>query len=408
MMDYKKLFYIFSTLSELGAEVTSARNFQQTMRRSLLMVLGTLSIARGAIWARQKGQTSLDLLAFKGLKKEDPTHLTLEAESEAFFNRHPEIFSFRSSKKPIRRLVESNPGLMSRLKASLGIPLTVKEEWIGLIGLGPKLDQTPFSAMDKEVLALLGHQIANALYSQRLIEALNGQVADNRQMVENLRYIYDDTIRAFAAAIDAKDSYTRGHSNRVAAYAVAIGKEMGYSDEVLEGYYVAGLLHDVGKIIVDRDIINKKKHLSSKEFTEIMEHTKAGYQILSTIRFPWAEVPLMAKSHHEKLDGRGYPDGLKGDQIYVGAKIICLADAFDAMTSNRPYRNRLTFEKTLREIRKNVNIQFESQIVAAFFNVLKKEIEGKLHDQKILPNLDDHFNPQVIHSLLELTIAELS
>ena len=95
-------------------------------------------------------------------------------------------------------------------------------------GLGPKLDQTPFSAMDKQVLTLLGHQIANALYSQRLIEALNQQVADNRQMVEDLRYIYDDTIRAFAAAIDAKDSYTRGHSNRVASYAVAIGKEMGY------------------------------------------------------------------------------------------------------------------------------------------------------------------------------------
>ena len=408
MMDYKKLFYIFSSLSELGEEVNSVQNFQVTMRRSLLMVLGTLSIARGAIWARKDGQASLDLIASKGLKKEDPGQLLLEADEETFFNRHPEIFSFRSTKKPIRNLAVSNPVLVSRLKASLGLPLSVKGEWIGLIVLGPKLDQTPLSVMEKEVLTLLGHQIANALYSQRLIEALNQQVADNRQMIENLRYIYDDTIRAFAAAIDAKDSYTRGHSNRVASYAVAIGKEMGYGEEVLEGIYVAGLLHDVGKIIVDRDIINKKKHLSSKEFTEIMEHTRAGYQILSTIRFPWAEVPLMAKSHHEKLDGRGYPDGLKGDQIYIGAKIICLADAFDAMTSNRPYRNRLTFEKTLKEIRKNVHVQFEGRIVTAFFRVLKKEIEGKLHDQKILPNLDDHFNPQVIHSLLELTINELS
>jgi putative nucleotidyltransferase with HDIG domain len=407
-MDFKKLYYTFSTLSELGEEVTSTRNFQQTIRRSLLMVLGTLSITRGAIWARQDGLAKLELLASKGLRKEDTSLLVLGKESEAFLNGHSEIFSFQSSKKPIRRLTETNPEVVTRLKASLGIPLTVKGEWIGLIGLGSKLDQTPFSAGDKEILALLGHQIANALYSQRLIEALNKQVANNQKMVETLRYIYDDTIRAFAAAIDAKDSYTRGHSNRVASYAVAIAKEMGYADDILEGIYVAGLLHDVGKIIVDRDIINKKKHLSTKEFTEIMEHTKAGYQILSTIRFPWADVPLMAKSHHEKIDGRGYPDGLKGDQIYVGAKIICLADAFDAMTSNRPYRHRLTFEKTLREIRKNVNIQFESRIVAAFFNVLKKEIEGKLFDQKILPNLDEHFNPQVIHSLLEVTISELS
>jgi putative nucleotidyltransferase with HDIG domain len=408
MMDHKKLFYIFSTLSELGEEVVSARNFQLTMRRSLLMILGTLTIARGAIFARRESQPLLDLLSAKGLRKEDPLELVLPPESETFFNQSPDIFSFRSPKKPIQALGPANPEILTRLKAVLGIPLTVKGEWIGLICLGPKLDKTAFSPMDKKTLALLGHQIANALYSQRLIEALSRQVGENRKMVENLRYIYDDTIRAFAAAIDAKDSYTRGHSNRVAAYAVAIGKEMGYGEDVLEGFYVAGLLHDVGKIIVDRDIINKKKHLSTKEFSEIMEHTKAGYQILSTIRFPWADVPLMAKSHHEKLDGGGYPDGLKGDQIYVGAKVICLADAFDAMTSNRPYRNRLSFEKTLKEIRKNVNVQFESRIVAAFFRVLKKEIEGKMHDQKILPNLDEHFNPQVIHSLLELTIAELS
>lgn len=172
---------------------------------------------------------------------------------------------------------------------------------IGLICLGPKLDEAPYTPMDKNVLALLGHPIANVLYSQRLLEALNLKVNENLKMVENLRFIYDDTIKAFAAATDAKDSYTRGHSDRVAQYAVAIGKEMSLEDEVLEGFYVAGLLHDVGKIIVDRDIINKKKHLTSREFTEIMEHTKAGYQILSTIRFPWSDVSLMAKSHHEKI-----------------------------------------------------------------------------------------------------------
>jgi len=234
------------------------------------------------------------------------------------------------------------------------------------------------------------------------------KVKEILKFVDNVRFIWDDTIRAFSAAIDAKDSYTRGHSNRVAQYAVAIGKELGLKGKVLEGFYVAGLLHDVGKIIVDRDIINKKKHLTTKEFAAIMEHTKAGYQILSTIRFPWSDVPLMAKSHHEKLDGQGYPDGLKGDQISLGAKIISLADAFDAMTSQRPYRHRLSFEGTLKEIRKNVNIQFEKRIVTAFFNVLKKEIEGKLYEQKIIPNLDEHFNPQVIHSLLEMTILELS
>lgn len=407
-MDYKNLFYIFSTLSELGEEVTSARNFQLTIRTSLHMILGTLSIARGAIFSRQEAEKKLDLLAHKGLKKEDPSFLILPAATEAFLKNNLDIFPFRVRKGELRNFYESNGPVFTRLKAVLGIPLHVKGEWIGLICLGPKLDETPFTPMDKKVLTLLGHHIANALYSQRLIEALNLQVKENQKMVEDLRYIYDDTIRAFAAAIDAKDSYTRGHSNRVASYAVAIGKELGYADDVLEGFYVAGLLHDVGKIIVDQDIINKKRHLSSKEFLKIVEHTKAGYQILSTIRFPWTDVPLMAKSHHEKLDGHGYPEGLKGDQISMGAKIIGLADAFDAMTSNRPYRHRLSFEKTLGEITKNIDTQFEKQIVAAFFKVLKKEIEGKLYEQKVLPNLDEQFNPRIIHSLLEMTIAELS
>jgi putative nucleotidyltransferase with HDIG domain len=407
-MDYKKLFYVFSTLSDLGEEILSIRNFQHTIQISLHMILGTLSIARGGIFALEETKKGFVLLAARGLKKDDPGYLVLPPETRAFLRAKAGIFSFGGRKGEIHRFYDSNVSLLSRLKAALGIPLEVKGELIGLICLGPKLDEAPYTPMDKNILALLGHPIANALYTQHLFEALNLKVKENQKMVEDLRFIYDDTIRAFAAAIDAKDSYTRGHSNRVAQYAVAIGKELGLQGEVLEGFYVAGLLHDVGKIIVDRDIINKKKTLTSKEFTEIMEHTKAGYQILSTIRFPWADVPLMAKSHHEKLDGRGYPDGLKGDQISLGAKIICLADAFDAMTSHRPYRHRLSFEKTLKEIRKNVNVQFERRIVTAFFNVLKKEIEGKLYDQKIIPNLDEHFNPQVIHSLLELTISELS
>jgi putative nucleotidyltransferase with HDIG domain len=407
-MDYKKLFYVFSTLSDLGEEILSIRNFQHTIRTSLHMILGTLSIARGGIFALEEKPIRLGLLAAKGLKKDDPGDLVFTPETETFLKNNPGIFSFTSRKMEIRRFYDSNLPVFTRLKVVLGIPLQVKGEFIGLICLGPKLDEAPYTPMDKTVLTLLGHPIANALYSQRLFEALSLKVKENEKMVENLRFIYDDTIRAFAAAIDAKDSYTRGHSNRVAQYAVAIGKEMGLAGEVLEGYYVAGLLHDVGKIIVDRDIINKKKTLTTREFTEIMEHTKAGYQILSTIRFPWSDIPLMAKSHHEKLDGKGYPDGLKGDQISIGAKVICLADAFDAMTTHRPYRHRLSFEKTLKEIRKNVNVQFEKRIVTAFFKVLKKEIEGKLYEQKIIPNLDEHFNPQVIHSLLELTISELS
>jgi GAF domain-containing protein len=208
-MDYKKLFYVFSTLSDLGEEILSVRNFQHTIRTSLHMILGTLSIARGGIFALKETRTTLDLLAAKGLKKDDPGQLVLPPETVAFLKTNPGIFSFEGRKGGIRRFYESNLPLFSRLKVVLGVPLQVKGESIGLICLGSKLDEAPYTSMDKNILTLLGHPIANALYSQRLIEALNLKVKENQKMVENLRFIYDDTIRAFAAAIDAKDSYTR-------------------------------------------------------------------------------------------------------------------------------------------------------------------------------------------------------
>jgi putative nucleotidyltransferase with HDIG domain len=407
-METAKLLFVFSTLSELGQEITSAGNFKRTVRASLHMMLGTLSVVRGGIFSSRNGNLDYVLLASRGIRKGDPSILKVPKETARHFRNHPEVFTFKSRTGAVRALLEANPLLSTRLQAVLGVPLQVKGEPVGLICLGPKLEPAPFTAEEKKILSVLAHQIAIALHHQRLVEDLKEKVRENRKMLENLRYIYDDTIRAFAAAIDAKDPYTRGHSARVAQYTVAIGKELGLPDEELEGYYVAGLLHDVGKIIVDKEIINKKRSLTHKEFAEIMKHTTAGYQILSSIRFPWSDVPLIAKWHHEKLNGQGYPDGLKGEEIHLGAKIICLADAFDAMTSHRPYRRRLGFEKTLKEIKKNVGIQFEKEIVTAFFRVLKKEIEGKLEEQRIIPNLDKHFDPRVIHSLLELTIAELS
>ena len=123
-------------------------------------------------------------------------------------------------------------------------------------------------------------------------------------------------------------------------------------------------------------IINKKRSLTTREFKEIMEHTRAGYQILSSIRFPWSEIPLMAKSHHEKLDGQGYPDGLKGDQISLGAKIICLADAFDAMTSSRPYRKGLGLEAARAEISRCAGTQFDPHVVDALAAIGQAGLEA--------------------------------
>ncbi len=158
---------------------------------------------------------------------------------------------------------------------------------------------------------------------------------------------------------------------------------MGWSEEAVEGIQIAGYLHDIGKLIVDRDIINAPYNIDAKNSSELNRHPAAGYEILSPINHPYADIPLMAKYHHERLDGRGYPDGLTDEQIPMGAKIVSLADSFDAMTTDRPYRRRRSFEDVVRDLRENSGKQFDGKVVAAFARAMLKEVKGEAKDRRI-------------------------
>jgi putative nucleotidyltransferase with HDIG domain len=199
--------------------------------------------------------------------------------------------------------------------------------------------------------------------------------------------MYHDTIRAFAAAIDAKDEYTKNHSSRVARYAVAIARELGWRNEDVEGLYVAGLLHDIGKIVIDRDVINKGSTLTPREREEIERHPEISYDILTKIRLPWKDTVKFIRHHHERPDGRGYPDSLAGAELSDGAKILALADAFDAMTTDRPYREKLSLAEALREIKKCIGTQFDGRISHTFLNLLEREISGVGKKAQILPHV---------------------
>jgi HD-GYP domain-containing protein (c-di-GMP phosphodiesterase class II) len=158
---------------------------------------------------------------------------------------------------------------------------------------------------------------------------------------------------------------------------------MGWSEEEVEGIQIAGYLHDIGKLIVDRDIINAPYHIDAKNSSELNRHPSAGYEILAPIRHPYADIPLMAKHHHERLDGRGYPDGLTDQQIPIGAKIVSLADSFDAMTTDRPYKRRRSFEDVVIDLRQNSGKQFDGKVVAAFARAILKEVKGEIKERRI-------------------------
>ncbi|MBP5209941.1 MAG: HD-GYP domain-containing protein, partial [Clostridia bacterium] len=186
--------------------------------------------------------------------------------------------------------------------------------------------------------------------------------------------IFEQTTEALANAIDAKDKYTRGHSSRVAAYARQIAREAGLPAKTCDQVYFAALLHDVGKIGVSLDILNKRDRLNEEEFAQIKAHPILGEQILSSIK----QAPFLsigAHYHHERYDGGGYPDGLAGGDIPQIARIIAVADAYDAMTSARSYRAPLTKEAVMREFREGMGTQFDPSYASIMLRLME---EGRI------------------------------
>jgi putative nucleotidyltransferase with HDIG domain len=187
----------------------------------------------------------------------------------------------------------------------------------------------------------------------------------------DMRKVYLDTIQALATALEAKDPYTRGHSERVARYSSIIAEEMNLPQDVINNLNFAALLHDIGKIGIPETILNKPGKLSEDEFSKIKTHPILGASIVEKIDF-LARASSFIKFHHEKQNGSGYPAGLQGEEIPLGAAILAVADAFDALTSDRPYRKAWSVEETLIEIERNSNIQFKPEVVDALKSAVKK------------------------------------
>lgn len=189
--------------------------------------------------------------------------------------------------------------------------------------------------------------------------------------------LFEETTEALANAIDAKDKYTRGHSARVSILSRLIAQEAGLSNEECEQVYFAALLHDVGKIGVPDDVINKPGRLTDEEFAQIKVHPVLGYQILSSIRqSPYLSVG--AHYHHERYDGRGYPDGLAGEDIPKIARIIAVADAFDAMTSTRSYRDALERQRVRDEIANGMGTQFDYEYAAIMLRLIDSGVADEI------------------------------
>jgi len=194
------------------------------------------------------------------------------------------------------------------------------------------------------------------------------------ELYTKMRKVYLDTIRALAAAIDAKDPYTKGHSERVAHTSVALAQELNLSDQDIENIEYTALLHDIGKIGIADNILGKKSSLTNKEFDKIKEHTVMGAKIIEPVDFLKNSYQAIYH-HHERYNGKGYPDGIKSEDIPLSARIIAVADAYDAMGSDRPYRKKLNKDKILKELKDQSGKQFDPEVVKTLLSILDIERE---------------------------------
>jgi len=233
----------------------------------------------------------------------------------------------------------------------VAVPLIARGEVIGVMEVLNRIGDATFDDGDVMLLRALGHQSAVAI--------------QNAQLFQDVETGFLSTVQALAQAVDAKDSYTAGHSSRVTQYSVVIAEELGLDSEIVRRVRLSGLLHDVGKIGIQDSVLGKPGKLTDEEFAMMKSHPVVGGHILKPVA-QLADVIDGVISHHERFDGRGYPRGLKGEEIPLQGRIIGVADAFDAMTSDRVYRPRLSDEVALAELKKNSGTQFDSRMVDAF------------------------------------------
>lgn len=240
--------------------------------------------------------------------------------------------------------------IASNLRSFMCAPLATKGMVLGLFYLDNQEKSNCFDENDLALLSALANQSATAI--------------ENSRLYEDLQKAYHETVVALMNMVEAKDEYTRGHSRRTSRYALGIAQEMKLHVKVCKEIRTAAELHDIGKIGIRDPIIGKDSALSTMEFQNIQSHVLTGENILKPVEYLRFALPVV-RHHHEHYDGSGYPDGLKGDEIPLGARIVGVADAFDAMTTQRTYNELLSTEKALEELEAQKGKQFDPDVVAA-------------------------------------------
>ncbi len=355
--DLDNLLALLTRFQELGMAHTKVDDLENFCKLIVDYSTELLNTKMGSLMLIKKATNELEIVAARGLSDDvvDHTHMNIgEGISGRVAQEGKPIFC-ENIERDVRFMRHSKEKYASN--SFITVPLKVKQKVIGVLNVNSKKTGRKFNQRDMRMLSILGDQAAVAI--------------ENIQLYNDLKEMYLGTIQTLAQAIDEKDPYSKGHTKRVAEYAVQIAKKMNLPQKLVRNIEYAALIHDIGKIGIKDSVLNKPARLSDAEYETIKKHPRIGERILAPVEFLTNVAPLVLY-HHEHYDGNGYMEGLKGEEIPVGARILNAADSYEAMTSNRPYSKGMSKEKAIEELKDKSGSQFDPAVINAFLNILEE------------------------------------
>jgi putative nucleotidyltransferase with HDIG domain len=372
--NFRRLLRTVEALSDLGPELTAERDFAQSAQLMLAALMEAAAAREGALFTFSDKPSLLTSAASRGFA------LIPEPAVIPLLPRH--LHALTAARGPVVLnettydvFFSSNGNVAPELFKCIA-PLKAGGKLAGLLALGRREGDALYEDEELDSLSLLCSYVALAVQNHNLSQTLTQRVSENLKLLASLHGFYDNALEAFAAAIDVKHVNIHGHSLRVARYAAGIGEAMGLDATDVAAIRSAGYLHDIGKVAVDKALFGKPSALDADEFRAMADHTVVGHQIVSGIQFPWPKIPEIVRWHHERGDGTGYPDGLHMDELPMAARIIGLADSFDAMTSERPYREPLSVGSTLSEIVRLAPLKYDPATVQGLLIQIRRDSVG--------------------------------
>jgi putative nucleotidyltransferase with HDIG domain len=356
--DLKRQLFSMKTLFSVSQDLNRVLETDELVSVVSLTLIGELQISSMALFSLEReNDPYFRLLGVKGFSDNKFSSLKIDRECE--FTRHleEEQIPRKIARNPDRTWTKILPDLRLAVFEYVA-PIQVKGKIKGIVFTGPKLNGQEYSDYDKDMLTF----IANSA----------GIGMENARLLKQLQVTYVSTLKTLISVLEAKDTYTRGHTERVAAYAVAMANKLKLPETLRRRITFGALLHDIGKLGVMENVLHKEGKLDEGEWELLKSHPEIGARIVDKMEFLTGTSEIV-RHHHESWNGTGYPDGLKGDEIPLGARIIAVADSFDAMTTDRSYRRALSIDDAIERLKSAAETQFDPDIIRMFVRHIRNK-----------------------------------